>query len=68
MKRTIIEHLNDHRLELLKVAHYKIDSDAQALMETLVEIQQILYAGEQLRTPIGILRLHNLTFVHAELL
>ena len=61
----------DHRLALLKVTHYlkdKIDSDAQALMENLVEIQQILYAGEQLRTPISILRLHNLTFVHAELL
>ena len=37
-------------------------------MKTLLEIQQILYAGEELRTPISILRLHNLTFVRAELL
>ena len=39
----------------------------QQLLNTLVEMQEILYAGESKRSPQLILRYHNLSFTHAML-
>ena len=39
----------------------------QQLLNTLVEMQEILYAGENTRSPRLILRYHNLSFCHAML-
>ena len=61
----------DYRLSLLKVSHYmkdrfeEKDQNLQLMLDTLVEIQAILYLPEEERTPRTILRLHNLTFLHA---
>ena len=61
----------DYRFSLLKIAHYmkdkfdKRDQNIQLMFETLVEIQQILYLPEEKRTPRIILRLYNLTLLHA---
>ena len=39
----------------------------QQLTNTLVEMQEILYAGENMRSQRLILRYHNLSFCHAML-
>ena len=41
------------------------DQNLQLMLDTLVEIQAILYLPEEERTPRTILCLHNLTFLHA---
>ena len=61
----------DHRAALLKVTHLmkgKVSDDIQMLLETLADVQQILYAYDESRSPRTILRLYNLTFMHAILL
>jgi hypothetical protein len=45
----------------------KIGSQAQLLLDTLVEIQEIAYNSEAQRTPRSVLRMHNLTWYHAML-
>ena len=63
MKRCV-----DYRSSLLKVTHImkaKLPDDIQMILKTLVEIQHLLYADDEKRTPRAILRLYNLTFTHA---
>ena len=66
-----VKHCVDHRAALLKVTHLmkgKVSDDIQMLLETLADVQQILYAYDETRSPRTILRLYNLTFMHAILL
>ena len=37
----------------------------QKLLQSLIEIQSIAYANEESRSPRSVLRLHNLTWLHA---
>jgi len=48
--------------------YQKIDGKVHKLLKTLSEIQRILYQGDDLRTPMQILRLHNSCFDHFVLL
>ena len=61
-KRTV-----DYRKSIIIVTAYcrdKICSFAQELLETMVNIQMLLYADENKRTPIHIYRLNNQLFLH----
>ena len=61
-KRTV-----DYRKSFIIVTAYcrdKICSFAQELLETMVNIQMLLYADENKRTPIHIYRLNNQLFLH----
>ena len=61
----------DYRAALLKVSHLmkgKLPDDFQVILDTLAEIQNLLYAYDEKRTPRTVLRLHNLTFWHAVML
>ena len=60
----------DYRCALILISNQirgKINSKAQLLLDTLVEIQEIAYNSEAQRTPRSILRFHNLTWYHAML-
>ena len=46
----------------------KLPDDFQVILDTLAEIQNLLYAYDEKRTPRTVLRLHNLTFWHAVML
>ena len=46
----------------------KLPDDFQVILDTLAEIQNLLYAYDEKRTPRTALRLHNLTFWHAVML
>ena len=62
-KRTI-----DYRCALIVVSNNlrgSVNSMVQQLLDTLVEIQEIAYSLEAMRTPRSVLRLHNLTWQHA---
>ena len=53
---------------LCKVLHDDTaDDNLVLLVDTLVEICEILYADSELRSPRSVLRLHNLTFIHGRL-
>ena len=57
----------DYRKSLVKVVialEGKINKDMYKIL-TLCEIQRILYAGEKERNAESVLRLHNMTFIHA---
>ena len=57
----------DYRKSIIIVAAYcrdKICSFAQELLETMANIQMLLYADENKRTPIHIYRLNNQLFLH----
>ena len=60
----------DYRCTLILISNQirgKIGSQAQLLLDTLVEIQEIAYNSEAQRTPRSVLRMHNLTWYHAML-
>ena len=60
----------DYRCCLVIISNqirHKINSNAQLLLDTLVEIQEIAYCSESERTPRSVLRFHNLTWYHAML-
>ena len=60
----------DYRCSLIQVAQHtrgKINPKAQALLDTLVEIQAIAYSSDEKRTPRQVLRFHNLAWYHATL-
>ena len=62
-KRTI-----DYRCAMIVVLNNlrgSVNSMVQQLLDTLVEIQEIAYSLEAMRTPRSVLRLHNLTWQHA---
>ena len=42
-----------------------VDTKVQALVDTLVDIQELLYEGDDQRFPRNVLRLHNSTWYHA---
>ena len=70
-KQNEIQRNCDRRLSLLTVVvnlYRKINHKAICLLKTLVEIQRILYLGEEGRTSQEILRLHNACFTHFVLL
>ena len=53
---------------LCKVLHDNTaDENLVLLVDTLVEICEILYADSELRSPRSVLRLHNLTFIDGRL-
>ena len=53
---------------LCKVLHDNTaDENLVLLVDTLVEIYEILYADSELRSPRSVLRLHNITFIHGRL-
>ena len=57
----------DYRCPLVQVSLHtrgKIPCKAQHLLDTLVGIQQIVYASEETRTQRQVLRFHNLTWLH----
>lgn len=54
-------------LILLALQELQPKSTLTAVLETAVEISEILYSDPQHRSPKTVLRLHNLTFVHAKL-
>ena len=58
----------DYRCALIMVTNHiigKVSVDVQKLLQSLVEIQSIAYANEESRSPRSVLRLHNLTWLHA---
>ena len=60
----------DYRCALILISNqirHKINAQAQLLLDTLVEIQEIAYNSDAQRTPRSVLRLHNLTWYHAML-
>lgn len=54
-------------LILLALQELQPQSKFTAVLKTAVEISEILYSDPQNRSPTSVLRLHNLTFVHAKL-
>ena len=61
----------DYRASLLKVTHLmkgKLPDDFQVILDTLTEIQEILYSYDEQRSSRIVLRLYNLTFWHAVML
>lgn len=54
-------------LILLALQELQPQSKLMAVLKTAVEISEILYSDPQNRSPTSVLRLHNLTFVHAKL-
>ena len=61
----------DYRAPLLKVTHLmkgKLPDDFQVILDTLAEIQEILYSYDEQRSSRTVLRLYNLTFWHAVML
>ena len=54
-------------LILLALQEFQPQSTITAVLDTAVEITEILYAAPEKRTPKSVLRLHNLTFIHAKL-
>ncbi len=60
----------DYRCALILISNqirHKINAQAQLLLDTLVEIQEIAYNSDAQRTPRSVLRLHHLTWYHAML-
>ena len=60
----------DYRCALILISNrirHKINAQAQLLLDTLVEIQELAYNSEAQRTPRSVLRFHNLTWYHAML-
>lgn len=62
---------SDYRKAIILIFNSLLKVDAQhditILFQTLVELSEILYSREQMRTPSNILRLHNTSFVHGML-
>ena len=54
-------------LILLALIEFQPTSSLTQLFQTVVEITDLLYSDPGKRTPQAILRLHNITFVHAKL-
>ena len=61
----------DYRASLLKVTHLmkgRLPDDFQVILDTLAEIQEILYSYDEQCSSRTVLRLYNLTFWHAVML
>ena len=59
---------SDFRLSLLKICSYldgKISDNIMELLQSLLEIQPVLYLKEDQRNPREVLRYHNMSFLHA---
>ena len=58
----------DYRLSIIDCIlclHNKIEADIYNILLQMCEIQEILYRGELKRTTMSILRLYNISFLHA---
>ena len=58
----------DYRCAIINVSNQikgVVDGKVQALVDTLVDIQEVLYKGDDQRCPRNVLRLHNSTWYHA---
>ena len=53
--------------QAFRKADVHVDADIQMLVDTAVEICEIMYSQDNMRTQRNILRLHNITFLHGRL-
>ena len=53
--------------QAFRKADVRVEADIKTLVDTAVEICEIMYSQDNMRTQHNILRLHNITFLHGRL-